>query len=84
MDDLGAVEVNRTKKTGDEKSKKKPKKKAKGEEDWSDQEGLDIDDLHKDLDQGGPWVTTGHGTLDLNSMVSFKKIVGKHTYLAYR
>ena len=43
-----------------------------------------MDDLFKDLDQGGPWVCTGHGTLDLDSMVRFKKIVGKHTYLAYR
>ena len=44
----------------EEAARKQPKKapKAKEDEDWSDEGGLDVDELHKDLDQKGPFMRT--------------------------
>jgi len=47
-------------------------------------EGIDKDDLYKELDQSGPYKRTNSGTLEREAMVVLKKIITKHTCINFR
>ena len=86
-----AKKDNTSKKESQKQVKKDEEKKAavaKGEqdaEDWSDDDDeFDRDALFKDLDQRGPFVRTVQGTLEPHSMLKLRKIIIKHSALAFQ
>ena len=78
MDDV-KEEVKPTKK----QQRKQEKKKSKNaeDEDWED-EPLDKDALYKELDAAG-FVKSIAGIMEKDSMIEFRRIVGKYTYIAF-